>query len=136
MLGLAEIPARVVELDDLHRQIAECDENLCGPKLSKADLAMFTRRRKDAYLALHPDTARHVAGAHASNKAQGNAAANLAVAFTTDTAAKTGRSERDIRRDAHRGERVCDEAMTLLRGTPLDTGTFIDRRKSPSWRHT
>jgi hypothetical protein len=36
--------------------IAECDENLCGTNLSKAERALFTVKRKEAYIALHPET--------------------------------------------------------------------------------
>lgn len=48
-----------------------------------------TAKRKRLYEALHPETMAHVAGAHGSNKVQGNASANLAPAFTTDTARAT-----------------------------------------------
>lgn len=51
--GLAEIDAKVVSLGELERQIAECDENLAGPKLSPSEKALFTRRRQEAYEALH-----------------------------------------------------------------------------------
>jgi hypothetical protein len=57
---------------------------------------LFTRRRKEIYEAIHPETRAHVAGAHASNKAQGNASAKLAPAFTSDTAKRTGQSERSV----------------------------------------
>lgn len=82
---------------------------------------MFTAERKRAYLAKHPETAQHVAGAHAANAAMGNATANLSVAFATDTAAKTGKSERDVRRNAERGADIDEAALRLVRGTSLDT---------------
>ena len=105
-LGVEEIPANVVTLGELERQIAECDENLCGPKLSSAEKSLFTRRRKEAYEALHGSA--KARGAHAANEAMGNdnAMANLADAFTTDTATRTGSSERAVRRDAERGEKI------------------------------
>jgi ParB family chromosome partitioning protein len=52
-IGYDEIPACIVEMSELERQIAECDENLCAPKLTPVDLARFTQRRKEAYEALH-----------------------------------------------------------------------------------
>src|SRR4051812_10841779 len=55
-LGLVEIEANVLDLSDLERQIAECDENLCAPTLSPSERARFTNRRKEAYEALHPET--------------------------------------------------------------------------------
>lgn len=125
-LGMTVIPAHVVTLGDLERQIAECDENLCGPKLGHAERSMFLRRRKEAYEALHPETRAHVAGAHASNKAQGNASANLAPAFTADTAAKTGQSERTIQRDIARADKIDSGVLASLRGSDIDTGRTLD----------
>ena len=61
-------------------------------------------RRKELYEALHPETTKGTAGAVASNAKQGkgNATDNVSVAsFAADTAAKTGQSERQVRRDDH-----------------------------------
>src|SRR3954469_21061134 len=55
-LGLAEIAATIVDLPKLERQLAEVDENLAGPTLTKAERALFTKRRKEIYEALHPET--------------------------------------------------------------------------------
>src|SRR5687767_13116647 len=38
-LGFTDIPAHIIGLSELQRQIAECDENLCGPNLTPADRA-------------------------------------------------------------------------------------------------
>jgi ParB family transcriptional regulator, chromosome partitioning protein len=78
--------------------LAEWDENLCSTKLTPAERAIFTQRRKDAYEALHPET-RH--GANHAPCGQFGHTANLA--FVDATASKTGRSERDVQRDATRG---------------------------------
>lgn len=128
-LGLVEITCIVVDDDDLHAELAMIDENLCRAELSPTDRARQTARRKAIYLELHPETAQHVAGAIASNAAQGNASANLAPAFTADTAKATGQSERSVQRDAERGEKVIDEVLDLIRGTKLDTGTYLDKLK-------
>lgn len=131
MLGLDEIPCIIVDDDDLHAELAMIDENLCRAELSPADRAEQTARRKAIYEALHPETKQHVAGAHASNAAQGNAAAKLAVAsFTSSTSGATGKSERAVQRDAERGERVCASALALVRGTFLDTGAYLDKLKA------
>ncbi len=52
----------------------------------------------------------------------GNASANLAPAFTADTAAKTGQSERAVQRDAARGNKINPEVLANIAGTKLDTG--------------
>jgi ParB family chromosome partitioning protein len=130
-LGLAEIEAQVLELSDLERQIAECDENLCSTVLSASERARFTKRRKEAYEAIH-GKAKGI-GAAAANEAMGNdfdATAKSAVAFTDDTAARTGASARTVRLDAERGEKVSDEALSIVKGTELDTGTYLDKLKA------
>lgn len=124
-LGLVEITCLVVDDDDLHAELAMIDENLCRAELSPSDRARQTARRKAIYEALHPETRNGVIGATARH-----APANLADAsFTADTAASTGKSERAIQRDAERGEKVIDEVLTLIRGTKLDTGTYLDKLK-------
>lgn len=123
-LGWETIPAHVVELSDLHRQIAECDENLCGTKLTPAERAIFTRRRKEAYEALHPETRNGVTGGgHNQLRQVGEAAPR----FTADTAKRTGHSERSVQRDAARGERIHPEVIAQIQGTDLDNGVVLDR---------
>jgi len=121
-LGHVEIEANVVTLGELDRQIAECDENLCGARLSPSERAMFTHRRKDAYEAKHP-AVRH-GGDRRASRQLGDL--NAADRFTADTAAKTGRSERAIQRDATRGERVAEDVLAALAGTAEDTGATLD----------
>jgi ParB family chromosome partitioning protein len=125
-LGMTEIPAYVVALSDLERQIAECDENLCGPALTQSEKALFIRRRKDAYESLHPEARAQVRQGHIR---QGAADDKLAAAFTADTAAKTGESERSIQRSAERGVKIIDKALTLVRNTKLDNGAYLDKLK-------
>jgi ParB family chromosome partitioning protein len=124
-LGWSEVPAVVVELDDDSRIIAECDENLCGSKLTAAEVAMFTAKRKEAYLRLHPETAAGVAGAQAKHKK----CANEKSSFADDQAAKTGTTTRKVQIDAERGEKVTPAALAMVKGTPLDTGVFLDKLK-------
>ncbi|TIO15603.1 MAG: hypothetical protein E5X86_19725 [Mesorhizobium sp.] len=132
-LGLVDITADVIEADDLHAELAMIDENLCRAELSPSDRAVWTARRKAIYIEMHPETAANVAGAHASNRVQGNAAENFSVAsFAQDTAEKTGQTDRIVRMHAERGEKVIDEVINLIRGTKLDTGTYLDKLKKLS----
>lgn len=126
-LGWDEIPATVLDLDQQRQIIAECDENLCAPILSASERAMFTKRRKDAYEALHPETKN---GENQHTRVRQVGEGSTADRFTADTAAKTGQSERVVQRDAERGEKVTDEAFDALRGTKLDTGRYLDTLKS------
>lgn len=123
-LGLDEVPCVVVDDDDLLAELAMIDENLCRAELSPADRARQTARRKAIYLELHPETAQHVAGGKAR---QETASDNLS--FAADTAAASGKTERTVQRDAERGEKVCEAALNMVRGTALDTGAYLDKLK-------
>lgn len=125
-LGLVEIEATIVTDDDLHAELAMIDENLCRAELSPSDRARQTARRKAIYLELHPETAAGVAGAIAKYSATDSLST---ASFAAETAIATGKDERTVRRDAERGEKVIDEALHLIRGTPLDTGTYLDKIK-------
>jgi ParB family transcriptional regulator, chromosome partitioning protein len=127
-LGHTEIAVQVVSLSELERQLAECDENLCGTQLTPAERALFTKRRKEAYEALHPET-RHGQNQHTRSRQIGDSTSDR---FTADTAARTGQSERSVQRDAERGSRVADEALEKVLNTPLDKGTFLDALKKVS----
>ena len=123
-LEWSHITAHVVTMGDLHRQLAECDENLCGTKLTPSERALFTRRRKEIYETLHPET-RH--GTPGVSRQVGDTRERVSAdRFTADTATRTGRSERDVQRDARRGERISDDALEAIRGTDADTGVTLD----------
>lgn len=130
-LGLTDVPAHIVDLSELQRQIAECDENLCSASLSKSERAMFTRRRKEAYEALHPET-RHGGDRKSDQVAKSATCSEEDNRFTFDTAAKTGHSERTVQLDAERGEKVADDVLVKITGTHLDTGVYLDRLKKLS----
>lgn len=119
-LGWQEVPAIVLDLDDDDLIIAECDENLCGSKLTASEHASFTAKRKDAYLRKHPETGH--------GKASPNKECNLH-SFDRDQAEKTGVDSSTVRRNADRGEKVTPAALAMVKGTKLDTGQFLDKLK-------
>lgn len=123
-LGLVEIDANILDLSDLECQIAECDENLCAPQLSPSDRARFTKRRKEAYEALHPESK------HGGDRKSDQVANSATRSFADDQAEKTGAAARTVRLDAERGERVEDAALDIIKGTKLDTGAFLDTLKA------
>lgn len=123
-LGLAEIDALVLDLDDLHRQIAECDENLCAPSLTPSERAQFTRRRKEAYEALHPE-ARHGSNQHTRTGQDVHS-------FAEATSTATGVDPRTVRRDAERGQKISNEVLDLIKSTKIDTGAYLEQIKNLS----
>ncbi len=122
-LGWSEIPAIVSELGDHERVIAECDENLCGTKLSAVDVAIFTAKRKEAYLALHPETA------HSGDRTKQDANSASCPSFADDQSDKTGVSKRTVQVNAERGQAISPAALAMVRGTKLDTGAYLDKLK-------
>lgn len=127
LLGWTEIPVVVVDLGGLKAELAEIDENLVRNDLSKLERSNHVAWRKEIYERLHPETKAKVAGAHASNRAQGkHATAESAVAsFVSDTAAKTGVSERTIREDVAIGRDLAPEVINALRGTDVANSKTI-----------
>ncbi len=129
--GATHIPAVVVAMDDLVATIAECDENLCGSNLSQSERALFTRRRKEAYEALHPETkATNNGGGGRNNETRRQVGDDIADRFTADAATKTGQSERTVQRDAERGENIPAPILAEIAGTDLDKGVVLDRLKN------
>lgn len=86
-----------------------------------AQRAKFTAARKKAYLAAHPQTKR--GGDRQTVK--GKQSANLADSFVKDTAGKTGKPERTIRRDVARAEALGND-IDRVAGTSLDKGVELD----------
>lgn len=129
-LGLVDIEAIVYDADDLHAELAMIDENLMRAELSPSDRARQTARRKAIYEELHPETKAGVAQARGMNAALGNNVTDsMSATFAAETAKIAGRDERSVRRDAERGEKVIDEVLDMIRGTKLDTGTYLDKLK-------
>lgn len=122
-LGLVEISAEVVTDDDLHAELAMIDENLCRTELSPSDRARQTARRKAIYEELHPET-KNGRNQHSDRDGQ-----VVQPSFASDQATATGKDERTVRRDAERGEKVLPEVLDMIRGTKLDTGTYLDKLK-------
>ncbi len=120
-LGHSTVPVVILEVDEQQRIIAECDENLCGTKLSPTERIEFTDRRKRAYERLHPETVQHVAGGKAR---QGAASDNLS--FAEATAAATGKNVRTVQRDAARAAKVGEDVRAMVKRTKLDTGVYLD----------
>lgn len=124
VLGMTAVPAITLNLDANQRIIAECDENLCAPTLTASERAEFTRRRKAAYEALHPETR------HGGDRKSDQVAESATRSFAEDQSAKTGQAPRTVRQDAERGEKVSDDALGMIKGTRLDTGKYLDSIKN------
>lgn len=125
-LGLAEVTCVVVTDDDLHAELAMIDENLCRAELSPADRASYVTRRKEIYEAMNPAAKR--GGDRKSTEYQ-TSEFDPTERFTLATAKATGRSESSVLLDVTRGKNVLPEVLDLIKGSPLDTGSYLDKLK-------
>ena len=99
----------------------EIDENLIRADLSQAERALHISKRKELYERAHPETRHGAAGRGREKSCQVGDSNDR---FTKDTAAKTGQSERNVQRDAARGEKVA--VLPEIVGTSLDKGAELD----------
>jgi ParB family transcriptional regulator, chromosome partitioning protein len=111
-MGWIEIDAELIDVSDDEARIIEIDENLVRRELSVLDRAVFLLERKLVWERLHPETAHGKA-----RKSRQNKVANLATfqRFSKDAAARTGLSERTIRRASLLSEKLSLEVRDLLR---------------------
>jgi hypothetical protein len=92
--------------------------------------ALFTRRRKEAYEALHPETRNEAFHGNQHKSGVRQLGEEQSARFTADTATKTGQSERVVQRDAARGKNIAPEVLTQIVGTKMDTGRTLDELAS------
>ena len=118
LLGWTEIECNVCELDELHAELAEIDENVVRTGLSDLELSELLARRKKIYETLHPKTiARNLPG-HASNfESSSDKLTVEAKTFSQDTAEKMGVSPRTVERHVQIAENLTPEAKEVLRNS-------------------
>lgn len=108
------IPASIVTLDEMQRQIAKIDEDLIRKHLTSLEQCEQLSARKKIYEMLYPQTRRGVAGAFAKH----NGATDI-LSFAADTASKTGESERNINRKIALYDRLPREVRELIKESAI-----------------
>ena len=131
------IPAHVTTLDGAYARLVEVDENLCRAELDAAMRAKFTNERKAIYEALYPETAKGKAQGEGKRRAVSDSKIRSEIdtpapkqkSFVEDTADKTGRSKSTIALEAERGDKIADDVLDALAGTPHAKGYALDELK-------
>jgi DNA modification methylase len=129
-LGWDSIPALVVKLDRLHAELAEIDENLIRNELSVLERAESLARRKEIYELIYPDTrsVNERGGPGRGHKKTGAKFAPVLIpetivpptpSFVSDTAKKTGQSERSVQLDVQIAKSISEPVREKIRETPL-----------------
>lgn len=115
-LGWEEIEVSVSELDDLHAELAEIDENLVRNELHFLDRDDWMKRRKEIYEALYPETKKGASQALSMNKVLGhNVSEIISPTFAEDTSARTGQSKRNVELSIQRAKAFTPEQREVLK---------------------
>ncbi|MBY6243514.1 ParB N-terminal domain-containing protein [Methylosinus sp. Sm6] len=125
ILGLEEliegVHFKLVEQSDDQAELSEIDENLMRRELSAVDRAIFLARRKSVWDRVYPETT--AGGDRKSQKAKEKIKRTtcpfVPETFSKDAAAKTGLSDRTIRRSIALANVVPREVVELIRPTKL-----------------
>ena len=114
-LGWTEIECSISDMDALHTELAEIDENVVRTGLSDLELSELLARRKKIYETLHPATiARNLPG-HASNyESSSDKLTGEEKPFSQDTAEKMGVSPRTVERHIQIAENLVPETKEIL----------------------
>ncbi len=117
LLGWAEIPAILLDIDEAEARLVEIDENLIRNELTELDRALALAERKRIYEALHPET-KH--GGRRPKRVS-DQVANLAtwMRYSKDAARKTGMSERAVQRATELAGALTPQTIAALRGTKV-----------------
>jgi ParB family chromosome partitioning protein len=124
LLGWSTIPARVVTMSELHRELIEIDENVARVELSVLERAMALAKRRSIYHALHPEV-RSVRERGGPGRGGKKTSATMAVVrpFAEDAAVRAGISTRTVWRSVGIAENLDPEAAKLLLATPTANST-------------
>lgn len=117
LLGWKTIPAVIHDHDELHTQLAVIDENLIRHQLTALQESQALKRRKEIYEALHPETKHGGAPGKAGGGKQ--AKGDKVSSFADDTAAKTGKSSRTVKRAVAVAEKLPPDVQVAIADTPI-----------------
>ena len=117
-MGWKMIPVIVHELDDLHAELAEIDENLMRSNLTAVEEAEAIVRRGKLFEQLYPETKHGGSRRRGGDSSSGqNGHLN---SFATTTAEQIGRSARSVRRVVTIGKRIPKAQLKRLKGTAIE----------------
>ena len=119
LLEWTEIECTVNDLDSLHAELAEIDENYVRVNLTPLETSKLMLRRKEIYETLHSETKAGAAqGNGMKRRAEGGQLTdNLSARskfFAQDTAEKLGVDERTVRRQVKIAKELTPEAQEII----------------------
>ena len=132
-LGIDRIPAKITDLDNIHSELAEIDENLVRAELHYLDRAEMLKRRQEIYEELHPEAKAEEKRKVGLKNQNPNPRADTVSArentpdtFTEDTAKKTNLTARTIRRDLQIAKNLDDGVKKQIKEKKLSKGEALE----------
>ena len=126
-LGWDEINVILTEdMTEIDRQLWEIDENLMRAELSPTERGEHITRRAEIWNAI-PEVGGATCATHDASGRKKTPQQERG--FAAKTAAATGLSKATINRDLARTEGIIQELRDQIKGTKLDTGTYLDSLK-------
>ncbi len=103
---------------EIDRQLWEIDENLMRAELSPVEMSEHLARRKELW------GKRNSGNTVPENRPRGRPAG-----FASETAEATGVTKRAVNKAIARTEAIPGDIRAIIKGTKLDTGTYLDSLK-------
>ncbi len=113
LLGWNEIEANIMDLDDLHRRLAEIDENTLQKEMSYIERGELLKERKEIYEALYPET--KAGGDRKSDKIKQRNPLFDKLSFVDDTSQKSGISPTIIREEIQIAKNLSNSAKEAVK---------------------
>ena len=114
-LGWSTIEANVLEMDDLHAELATIDENLMRQELTVLERSEQISRQKEIYEALHAETKRGNGPGRGNQEKKRNEFAS----FAAETASKIGCTPRTIQQAVQIATDLSDGVKEKIRSLPI-----------------
>ena len=118
-LNFSEIPAIIIDADEIKAELMEIDENIIRKNLTALEQAEQLQRRKELFEKLHPQCNSEYVKMQNLPK-RNNFASVKVKSFTKDTAQKIGKSQRSIQQDIQIANNISDEIKKEIKGTELE----------------
>ena len=141
-LGYNRIQAVIVNMDNIHSELAEIDENLVRAELHYLDRAEMLKRREEIYEKLHPDFTKSekvkknlkqfnstesetVSLSDKDSNDEGLSGEKNDKNFVSDTAKKTGLSERTVQQDLQLSKNLDEGVKKQIKDKKISKGNAL-----------
>jgi ParB/RepB/Spo0J family partition protein len=140
-LGYNRIQAVIVNMDDIHSELAEIDENLIRVELHYLDRAEMLKRRQEIYEKLHPESSKFekvkknlkpfrtenetVSFSDGGSNDKALTGVKNDENFVSDTAKKTGLSERAVQQDLQLAKNLGEGAKKQIKKKKISKGDAL-----------